>query len=106
MVAPTLVRGVYAISNQQKRFVRVHQRSRNAFRGLAWVQYAVCQRAQPRPLTIDETAGLRSEVVAAIDFDKLPKVTHGEGGGRRIVLFRLLIAPPARVWRDTHAQVW
>jgi len=101
MVAPTLVRGVYAISNQQKRFVGFTNEAGTLFGDSRGFNMLSVNGAQPRSLTIDETAGLRSEVVSAIDFDKLPKITHGEGGGRRIVLFSAVDCPACKWFEDT-----
>jgi hypothetical protein len=101
MVAPTLVRGVYAISNQQGRFVGFTNEAGTLFGDSRGFSILSTNGAQPRPLTLDEIADLRPEVVAAIDYDKLPKVVHGDGGGRHLLLFSAVDCPACKGFEDT-----
>lgn len=99
MVSPTLVKGMYAIANQQGRFIGFTNESGTLF-GDSRGFNTLSNGSQPRPLALDELADLRAEVVAAIDFDKLPKVSFGDGGTRRLVMFSAVDCPFCKGFED------
>lgn len=100
LVGPTLVKGIYTLSNQQGRFVGFTNESGNLFGDSRGFQVLPSNGAQPRPLTLDEINDLRAEVVSAIDYDKLPRIVFGDGGGRRLVLFSAVDCPFCKGFED------
>ncbi|NHZ82831.1 hypothetical protein F2P44_26675 [Massilia sp. CCM 8695] len=51
------------------------------------------QPGKPRLMTPSQLDELRAEVMANIDYDKLIKITYGNGGGRKILMFSALDCP-------------
>jgi hypothetical protein len=92
-VGPTLVRGVYVLMNQQGRFVGFTNEAGTLFGDSRGFNVVSPNGAQPRPLALDETNDLRAEVMSAIDYDKLPKMVYGNGGGRSLLLFSAIDCP-------------
>ncbi len=100
LVGPTLVKGIYSLTNQQGRFVGFTNEAGTLFGDSRGFNFVAPNGSQPRPLNLGEIADLRGEVVAAIDIDKLPKITHGDGGGRRLVMFSAVDCPFCKVFED------
>ena len=100
MVGPTLVRGIYALSNQQGRFVGFTNEAGTLFGDSRGFNVVSANGAQPRPIALDEVADLRTEVVGAIDYEKLPKITMGDGGNRRLVMFSSVDCPYCKNFED------
>ncbi len=93
LVAPTLVRGFYSLSTQAGKFVGFVNESGTLFGDSRGFMVVSTSGAAPRPLALDEQADLRSEVMAAIDYDRLVRVRFGDGGGRKIVVFSAVDCP-------------
>ena len=87
MVSPTLVRGIYALTDQRGALVALVNEGGNLFGDSRGFNILPPNGGRPRPMALDEAADLRAEVLASIDFDKLPKAVHGDGGNRQILLF-------------------
>jgi len=87
LVSPTLVKGIYALTNRQGGFVTFTNEAGTLTGDSRRFEVMSSNGTGRRPLTPDEVKALRAEVMAAIDYDKLPKVTYGNGGGRRLVMF-------------------
>lgn len=87
LVSPTLVKGIYMLTNRQGGFVTFTNEAGTLTGDSRRFEFMSPTGAAPRPLTPDEVNALRAEVMSAIDYEKLPKVTYGNGGGRRLVMF-------------------
>ncbi|HTT10742.1 MAG TPA: thioredoxin fold domain-containing protein [Burkholderiaceae bacterium] len=59
---------------------------------------------EPRPLSAQEAARLRAEVIDSIQWQKLVKVAYGDGGGRRIVLLSAVNCPFCARMEDSLAR--
>jgi hypothetical protein len=93
LVAPTLVRGFYALSTQTGKFVGFVNEAGSLFGDSRGFMVVSTSGVAPRPLALDEQADLRSEVMAAVDYDRLVRVRFGDGGGRKIVVFSAVDCP-------------
>lgn len=85
-VAPTLVQGIYRLTDANGRFFGYINEAGTLFgdsRGFT----VVAGGAPPRPLQPAEQAELRAEVMRNIDRTRLIKVNYGRGSEREIVLF-------------------
>lgn len=99
-VSPTLVRGVYSLANPQGGFIGFTNESGTLFGDYRGLNVVSTSGARPRPLNPAENAEVRAEVVAAIDYDKLPKLSFGNGGGRRLLMFSAVDCPACKVFED------
>lgn len=91
-VAPTLVRGMYALSDAAGKFVGYSNEAGTLFgdsRGFIGLSAGGSKFV---PLTPDQTADLRREVAANIDRDKLITVRYGEEK-TRLFLFSAIDCP-------------
>jgi hypothetical protein len=88
----TLVNGVYRLEETSTgKFIALITESGNikgGANGWYWIE-----KDAMRELNNDELKQLRSEVMHNISWDKLVKVTYGNGGGRRIVLVSAVNCP-------------
>lgn len=87
LVTPTLVKGIYSLMTRQGGFVTFTNEAGTLTGDSRSFEVMSMNGTGRRPLTPDEVKALRAEVMAAIDYEKLPKVTYGNGGGRRLVMF-------------------
>nr|GEU28342.1 hypothetical protein [Tanacetum cinerariifolium] len=87
---PTLVRGVYALTDAQGKGAGYINESGTLYGDASGFRVFPADGSPPRTLTPAETAVLRGEVMQAIDYDQLIKVQYGDGGGRRMVMFSAL----------------
>lgn len=101
LVSPTLVRGIYSISNQQGRFVGFTNEAGTLFGDSRGFNVVSANGAQPRALALDEVADLRQEVMERIDYDKLVRVVYGDGGGRRLLVFSAVDCPHCSAFEDS-----
>lgn len=90
LVSPTLVRGVYMLTGAQGQAAGFINEGGNLYGDASGFRVFTPDGAPPRLMTPPEVAALRSEVMQAIDYDKLVKVQYGDGGGRRMVMFSAL----------------
>ena len=86
---PTLVRGMYAVYTRRGQFVSFTNES-GTLTGDRRGMKVISSSGLPRPMTADELAGYRAEVMANIDYDRLIKVGYGNGGGRKLLMFSAL----------------
>ena len=88
----TLVKGVYRLEETSTgKFIALITESGNikgGANGWYWIE-----KDEMRELSNYELKQLRSEVMRNISWDKLVKVTYGNGGGRRIVLVSAVNCP-------------
>nr|WP_297353612.1 thioredoxin fold domain-containing protein [uncultured Caldimonas sp.] len=98
--APTPVKGIYAVTDRQGRFIGYTNEAGTLFGDSRGFNVLSPNGAQPRPITAEETAQLRVEIMNSIDYDRLVKVTYGDGGGRRILLFSAVDCPHCKTFED------
>ncbi|MYM94422.1 thioredoxin fold domain-containing protein [Duganella vulcania] len=84
---PTLVRGMYVLNDNTGAFVGIINEAGTIYGDINGFQVLSTTTTPPRKMTGEELRDLQQEVLAAIDYDKLIKVSYGDGGGRKIVLF-------------------
>lgn len=105
VAAPTPVKGIYAVTDRQGRFIGYTNEAGTLFGDSRGFNVLSASGAQPRPLTAEETAQLRVDIMNAIDYDRLVKVTYGDGGGRRILLFSAVDCPHCKSFEDGMRSV-
>lgn len=92
-IFPTLVKGLYAIHAADGSLItNTNEAGTITGRSIGFNSVGL-QPGKPRPLTPEQVAGLRAEVMANIQYDKLIKVVYGNGGGRKILMFSALDCP-------------
>jgi hypothetical protein len=104
VVEATPVRGMYAIYTRQGRLVSLTNEAGTVTGDGHGLDVMDPGGAAPRRMTAAEQADYRAEVMANIDFDKLIKVTYGNGGGRKLVMFSALDCGYCRKLEDTLAK--
>ena len=104
VVSPTLVKGIYSLSSQQGRFVGFTNEAGTLFGDSRGFTAVGLNGEQPRPLNPSEVHDLRSEVMAAINYDRLPRIVYGDGGGRRLVLFSAVDCSFCKIFEDTMGK--
>lgn len=100
LVSPTLVKGMYALTDQQGRLVGYVNEAGTLYGDSRGFTVVSINGAQPRPLAPAEAKDLRFEIMSAIDYDKLPKITHGNGGGRQVLMFSAVDCPYCKTLED------
>ncbi|WP_084267471.1 thioredoxin fold domain-containing protein [Azohydromonas lata] len=100
VASPTLVRGIYRMTNQQGVFVGYINESGTLFGDYRGLNVVPNNGARLRALTATESAEVRAEVLAAIEYEKLPKLTYGDGGNRRLLIFSAVDCPSCKVFED------
>lgn len=84
---PTLVRGMYVLNDNKGAFVGIINEAGTIYGDAQGFQVFTTNGTPPRKMNSEELNDLRQEVMGAIEYDKLIKVTYGDGGGRKQVLF-------------------
>jgi len=84
---PTLVRGMYILNDSKGDFVGIINEAGTIYGDAQGFQVFTTNGSPPRKMNSEELSDLRLEVMGAIEYDKLIKVTYGDGGGRKQVLF-------------------
>ncbi|OEZ55417.1 thioredoxin fold domain-containing protein [Duganella sp. HH105] len=84
---PTLVRGMYVLNDNKGAFIGIINEAGTIYGDVNGFQVLSTNSTPPRKMSSEEMSDLQQEVLAAIEYDKLIKVTYGNGGGRKIVLF-------------------
>jgi len=105
LVAPTLVRGMYSISNPQGHFIGFTNELGTLFGDLRGLSVVPTNGGPVRRVGLDEIGDLRQEVVDAIDYDKLVRLSYGDGGGRRILVFSALDCPLCRAFEESMRRM-
>lgn len=100
IATPTLVRGIYRMSNQQGQFAGYINESGTLFGDYRGLNVVPTNGARLRALTAAENAEVRAEVLASIEYEKLPKLAFGDGGNRRLLIFSAVDCPSCKVFED------
>lgn len=100
---PTLVRGIYKLVNKSSGQFMGYINEGGTVLGdhKGWTVWA----RTPRPMTSNELAEMRSEVIQNIDTDRLIKVEYGDGGDRRMVMFSAVDCSYCRKFEATAAKL-
>lgn len=101
VATPTLVRGIYRMSSQQGIFVGYINESGTLFGDYRGLNVVPTNGARLRALSASESAEVRAEVVAAIEYEKLPKLVYGDGGNRRLLIFSAVDCPSCKMFEDS-----
>ncbi len=102
---PTLVRGMYKLTSKQGQFISYTNEAGTLFGDAQGFKVISASGIPLRQLNLDEVAGLRAEVLSGLDYDKLIKVQHGDGGGRRIILFSAVDCPFCKKFEDAMREI-
>jgi hypothetical protein len=100
--AQTLVTGVYRLEDSAGQLVGLITESGDIIgdsSGWRWIT-----KGETRPLSPEESARLRTEVLQSIDWGKLIRVQYGNGGGRRIFLLSAVNCPICARMEDALAH--
>lgn len=100
-VSPTLVNGIYLLTNQQGRFIGFINEAGTLYGDSNGFMVIPTNGEQPRAMSPSEVADLRADVLASIDYNHLPKITYGDGGGRRLVMFSAIDCPACKFFEDS-----
>ncbi|MDQ1812934.1 hypothetical protein RBA41_06410 [Massilia sp. CCM 9210] len=92
-IAPVYVKGMYRIDAPDGTLVAYTNEAGTIAGKKSGFSIVGLQPGKPRPMTPKELAGLRAEVMANLEYDKLIKIAHGNGGGRRILMFSAVDCP-------------
>lgn len=106
-VAPSLVRGLYVLLDNQGNLVGYTNDAGTLYGDSRGFNYLSPTGGAPQPLSVSEINALRAEIMADIDYDKLIKVSYGNGGGRRLLMFSDVDCPSCKGLEDflrTHVN--
>ena len=93
IVVPAPVKGLYGIYSADRRLITLTNEA-GTITGIGTDLSTVgIEPGKPRRMTPAQVTALRAEVMANIEYDKLIKVTYGNGGGRRILMLSALDCP-------------
>ena len=98
-VSPTLVRGMYALSTAQGRLVGFTNEAGTLFGAAKGFNAQPRAGASFRPLTREESAGLRREMAAKIDKRQLITVRYG-AGKQEFFMFSAIDCPACKAIED------
>ena len=94
---PTLVKGLYLISNAQGKFMGYTNESGTLLGDWHGFRVISTKGEMPRATTQDENRELRQEFMQSVDYDKLIKIRDGNGGdGRKVLLLSAVDCPACR----------
>lgn len=102
---PTLVKGIYAIRSAQGQFVGYTNDAGTLFGDSRGFSVVSVDGAPPRRMNAAEVAELRQDVVSHVDYDKLIKVSYGDGGGRRLLMFSAVDCVHCKAFEESIARV-
>jgi hypothetical protein len=94
--APTLVKGLYLISNAQGKFMGYTNELGTLLGDWHGFNVISTKGELPRPATQEENRELRAEFLKAIDYEKLIKIRFGNGGDRKVLLLSAVDCPACR----------
>ncbi len=101
---PTLVRGMYALNSPQGETIGYTNESGTLF-GDARGFYVISPKgARLRKLSSGEGTEVRIEVMNNIEYDKLMRISSGNGGGRKLLLFSAIDCPHCKSFEDILAK--
>lgn len=93
--SPTLVRGMYVLDTRQGEFVGFINESGTLFGDFRGFQ-VVPPNGPARVIDPNELVELRTEVMKNIEYDKLIRISSGDGGGRRLLLLSAVDCPSCK----------
>ena len=93
IVTPTLVRGMYSMSDRQGRFFGFVNEAGTLQGDGHEFKEIYTDGSKPRPLSPGDMPSLRSEIMSAIDYSKLIKVPMGAKDPKRVLVFSAVDCP-------------
>ena len=99
-VSSTLVRGLYALTSAKGEFAGFVNEAGTVHGDGRGFKVVSTDGAPMRPMTAEETAAFRLEVMAAIDRDKLVKVEYGKTLGGNWIEFSAVDCPACKHFED------
>ncbi len=111
---PTMIRGMYSLTSPAGEVMGFTNESGTLF-GSYKSFYVISPSGAPlRKMRPNEQSELVHEIMNSIDYDKLVRITSGNGGGRRLVLFSAIDCPActgfeailAKAMRETETTVY
>ena len=104
-VTPTLVRGMYVLTTSKGEFAGFVNEAGTLWGDVHEMRVYSPSGAQPRPITPQERDALRAEMMSAIEYDKLIKVSYGDGGGRKMLMFSALDCRYCKIFEQLFSKV-
>lgn len=101
---PTLIRGMYVLTTADGKFMGFINEPGTLFGDFRGLNVFSPKGGPQRPLSREEAAGLRAEIMASFDYDQLIKITHGDGGGRRLLMLSAIDCPYCKKLEDTFRE--
>ncbi|WP_157778743.1 hypothetical protein [Massilia violaceinigra] len=92
-MVPAQVKGLYGIYSPKGNLISVTNEAGTLTGKAGGFSSVGLEPGKPRPMSPQQVAGLRAEIMANIDYDKLIKTSYGNGGGRKILMFSALDCP-------------
>ena len=102
---PSLVRGMYVLTTSKGEFAGFVNEAGTLWGDVNEMRVYSPSGAQPRPITPQERDALRAEMMSAIEYDKLIKVTYGDGGGRKMLMFSALDCGYCKMFEQQFSKV-
>ncbi|MDM5176944.1 hypothetical protein PO883_07000 [Massilia sp. DJPM01] len=93
VTVPAMVKGMYGIYTADGRIVSLTNEAGTITGKGTGLSTVGLQPGKPRPMTPEQLAELRNEIMANLAYDKLIKVSYGNGGGRKILMFTAVDCP-------------
>lgn len=103
--AETPVTGIYALTDKQGKFISYTNEAGTMVGSGQGFSVLSPTGAKPRPMNPNEKGELRNEVMKNIRYDQLIRVQHGDGGGRKLLMFSAVDCPSCKGFEDVLLKV-
>ncbi|NHZ37908.1 hypothetical protein [Massilia rubra] len=103
-VVPTQVKGMYGIYTPAGKLVSLTNDAGTITTKGGDLSNIGLQAGKPRRMTPKQLDEVRAEVMANLDYDKLIKISYGNGGGRKILMFSAVDCPGCQMLEKDLAK--
>ncbi|NHZ39541.1 hypothetical protein [Massilia aquatica] len=103
-IVPTHVKGMYAIFTPAGKMVSLTNDAGTLTTKGGGLSSVGLQAGKPIRLTPRQVNEVRAEVMANLDYDKMIKISYGNGGGRKILMLSAIDCPGCRMLEKDLAK--
>ncbi|NHZ87484.1 hypothetical protein F2P45_00320 [Massilia sp. CCM 8733] len=103
-MVPTHVKGMYGIFTPAGKMISLTNDAGTLTTKGGGLSSVGLQAGKPIRLTPLQVNEVRAEVMANLDFDKMIKISYGNGGGRKILMFSAIDCPGCRMLEKDLAK--